>query len=121
MGNTQFLARALPLGGIRRFPSVGYVPSCCIAEEEGSVAHLRQIMLEELRASFKRAVGSVQNGFPYTDKVNSLCPNPQLLIALHSPNALLKPDCVCALRRKRATVTPSPTSSAFSVVRFACQ
>jgi hypothetical protein len=35
-------------------------------------------------------MGSVEIGFPDADKVNSLWPNPQLLIALHSPNALLE-------------------------------
>jgi hypothetical protein len=50
-------------------------------------------------------------------KVNLLCPNPGLKIAFHSPKPLLKPDCVCALRRKGGTVTSSPTSSPFSAVR----
>src|SRR5229473_1428681 len=35
-------------------------------------------------------MGSVEIGFPDADEVNSLWPNPQFLIALHSPNALLE-------------------------------
>jgi hypothetical protein len=35
-------------------------------------------------------------------KVNS--PNPGLVIAFDSPNALPKPDCACALRRKARTL-----------------
>jgi hypothetical protein len=35
-------------------------------------------------------MGRVEIGFPSADKVNSLWPNPQLLIALHSPNAPLE-------------------------------
>ena len=50
-------------------------------------------------------MGSAQRVLLCWQKVNSLSPNPQLLIALHSPYAFLKPDCASALQRKAGTVT----------------
>jgi hypothetical protein len=38
-----------------------------------------------------------------------------------SQRHFLKPDCACALWRKGRTVTPLPTSSPFSEVRFVCK
>jgi hypothetical protein len=51
-------------------------------------------------------------------KVNPLWPNPRLLIALHSPDALLETGLRIAFRRKGRTVPHSKPSSPFSAVRF---
>ena|ERR1700693_1754207 len=45
-------------------------------------------------------------GFQGRGKVNLLSRNPQLVIALLSPNASSKPDCAYAVQRKAGTVTP---------------
>jgi hypothetical protein len=53
-------------------------------------------------------MGSVEIGFPGADKVNSLGSNPRLVIALHSPNALLETGLRICLPEK------SRDSTAFS-------
>jgi len=51
-------------------------------------------------------MGNVDLGFQGADRSQvARGPNPQLLIALHSPDGLLKPDCASASQRKAPTVT----------------
>ncbi len=48
------------------------------------------------------------------DAVKSLSPHPRFLVALHSPDGALKPDCVCALQRKRPQSLPTIFSGTLS-------
>jgi hypothetical protein len=51
-------------------------------------------------------MGSTGIAFQGADKVNSLCPNPRLLIALHSPYPLLETGLrLCPAEKSRA-LTP---------------
>jgi hypothetical protein len=60
------------------------------------------MQLAELRkfGAPRGLMGSVEIGFLPADKVNSLWPNPQLLIALHSSNALLETGLRMSLPEK---------------------
>jgi hypothetical protein len=90
-----------------------------VAAAEGTIStRVEQKQVEKRQLPTSRLVGSVEIGFPYADKVNSLWPNPQLLIVLHSPNPYWKPDCSCAFRRRAGTVPHSMPSIPFSAVRF---
>jgi hypothetical protein len=51
-------------------------------------------------------MGSAEIGPSDADKVNSLWPNPQLLIALHSPNALLETGLRMCLPEKSQDRSP---------------
>jgi hypothetical protein len=50
----------------------------------------QQVVRKAAIVQCRLLMGSVEIGFPSADKVNSLWPNPQLSIALHSPNAPLE-------------------------------
>jgi hypothetical protein len=48
-------------------------------------------------------------------------PNDRFVIAWHSPDGYLKPDCLSALRRKELQNVPSGLGGHFLRVRFQCK
>jgi hypothetical protein len=64
-------------------------------------------------------MGNAEPNFPDIEKVNSLGPKSPLLIAFHSPNAMLETGLRMCPPEKKMAARPSMPSIPFSAVRFA--
>ena len=79
--------------------STNRLRTCTLRLDEGGFSTFQKVnsTYREYKNRFHFSRWNVAGG--YIEPIRSL-------IALHSPTALLKPDCTGALRRKGGTVTP---------------